>query len=254
MPPSGILHTEAIVLRTIDYSETSRIVTLFTREEGKMGVIAKGARAAKSRFGSTLEPMSRIAAIIHCRPGRDLQILSDASHVAHLPTLRMELDRMESGFRMIELLGALLPDGQANADAYGLLTASLTALDGTPGRASNVWPFFQIRLATILGFGPSFDGDLVKALDQEFGILDLRSGRIDHQSHEGWTAYRTPRSVLRAFAVLSRADLSDVLRMELDPSTSMELNDLVLTYLRHHLEESYPTRSARVFAQIASRR
>ena len=107
MPPSGILHTEAIVIRTIDYSETSRIVTLFTREEGKMGVMAKGARAAKSRFGSTLEPMSRIAAIIHCRPGRDLQILSEASHVAHLPTLRMELDRMESAFRMIELVGGV---------------------------------------------------------------------------------------------------------------------------------------------------
>ena len=67
MSSTGVVHTEAIVLRTIDYSETSRIVTLFTRELGKTGIMAKGARAAKSRFGSTLQPMNRIAAVINIR-------------------------------------------------------------------------------------------------------------------------------------------------------------------------------------------
>ena len=50
-----LLKDEAICIRTVDYSETSQIVTFFTREHGKLGVIAKGAKRAKSSFGGTLE-------------------------------------------------------------------------------------------------------------------------------------------------------------------------------------------------------
>ena len=70
--PANIVHSDAIVLRSIDYGETSRIVTLFTRERGKIGVMAKGARANRSRFGSTLEPLSHINVVLYYKPGRDL--------------------------------------------------------------------------------------------------------------------------------------------------------------------------------------
>ena len=238
------------MLRSIDYSETSRIVTLFSEELGKMGVMAKGARAAKSRFGSTLQPMNRISAVIHVRPGRELQILSEASHVDHHASLKEDLARVESGIRLIELVNALLPDREPNRPVFSLLAACLTALDQTPGRAGNVWPFFQMRLATLLGFGPSFERDEVKSLDSEYGFLDLHSGRISEHVQEGGTPVRASRTALRSFAILSRADLSDVLRMELSAAESADVIQLVRAYVQHHVEESYPTRSARVFAQF----
>lgn len=250
MPTTGVVHTEAIVLRTIDYSETSRIVTLFTSELGKTGVMAKGARAAKSRFGSTLQPMNRIATVIHVRPGRELQILSEASHVDHHPFLKADLARVELGIRLIELVNALLPDREPNQAVFSLLTACLTALDQTPGRAGNVWPFFQMRLATLLGFGPSFEREEVGALETEFGFLDLHSGRISEHPQEGGTPVRTKRTTLRAFAILSRAELSDVLRLKLTAAEAADVSHLVRSYVQHHVEESYPTRSARVFAQF----
>ena len=250
MSSTGAVQTEAVVLRTIDYSETSRIVTLFTQASGKMGVMAKGARAARSRFGSTLEPMSRISTVIHVRPGRDLQILSEASHVDHHPTLRADLARVESGIRMIELVNALLPDREANQPVFALLAGSLTALDQAPGRTVNIWPFFQIRLATLLGFGPSFAKEDIQALEGEHGFLDLHSGRIGSSMDEGWTPLRASRTTLRAFAIMARAELSDVLRMELSIGESQEVGQLIRSYVQHHVEESYPTRSARVFAQF----
>ncbi|MGB0650718.1 MAG: DNA repair protein RecO [Rhodothermales bacterium] len=250
MPSTGIVHTEAIVLRTIDYSETSRIVTLFTNELGKTGVMAKGARAARSRFGSTLQPMNRISAVIHVRPGRELQILSETSHVDHHPTLKADLARVESGIRLIELVNALLPDGEPNPPVFALLTACLTALDQTPDRAGNIWPFFQMRIATLLGFGPSFEREAVGGLDAPFGFLDLHSGRISEHVQEGGTPIRAKRTTLRSFAILSRAEMSDVLRLKLSAAETSEVSQLVRSYVQHHVEESYPTRSARVFAQF----
>jgi len=251
MSRSNILHTEAVVLRSIDFSETSKIVTFFTLERGKMGVIAKGARATKSRFGSTLEPMNQISVVIHCKEGRDLQILSEASHVQHHNTLRSSLDRMETGLRIIELMNALMQSDQKNEKVFSLLISSLTALDIAPGRTTNLWPFFQLRLASILGFEPAFESDIVKLMETEAGVLDLKSGRIASQSDAGFVAVRSSRKVLRAFAVLARATLSDVMRMELDGATAAEVESLVASYLRHHVEDQYPTRSARVFAQLA---
>lgn len=250
MSSTGVVHTEAIVLRTIDYSETSRIVTLFTREMGKTGVMAKGARAARSRFGATLEPMTRISTVIHVRPGRDLQILSEASHVDHHPTLRSDMSRVEVGIRMIELVNALLPDREANLPVFSLLAGCLTALDQAPGRTGNVWPFFQLRLATLLGFGPSFNREDVQQLEGEHGFLDLHSGSISLDMKEGWTPVRASRTALRAFAIMARAELSDVLRMELSMAEASDVGGLVRSYVQHHVEESYPTRSARVFAQF----
>ncbi len=250
MPTTGVVQTEAIVLRSLDYGETSRIVTLFSQELGKVGVMAKGARSAKSRFGSTLEPMARVSAVIHVRPGRDLQILSEASHVDLHTTLRSDLTRVESGIRMIELVGALLPDREPNPAVYALLAASMTALDQAPGRIGNMWPFFQLRLATLLGFGPSFDRESVQQMDGDHGVLDLHSGRIAGEVKEGWTPVRERRTTLRAFAILARAELSDVLRMELSAEETAEVGRLVRGYVQHHVEESYPTRSARVFAQF----
>ena len=252
MATSNILHSDAIVLRSIDYSETSRIVTLYTRERGKMGVIARGARASKSRFGSTLEPMAHISAVIHCKAARELQTLSEASHVNTHDALRSSLSRMETGIRVIELVSSLMQNDQRNEQVFSLIVATLTALDKAPGRTGNLWPFFQLRLATLLGFGPAFDGELVKGLSSEAGILDLRSGHITIEPVSGSVSHQASRSVLRAFAVLARADLSDVVRMEMDAQTSGGVGAAVVAYLKYHVEESYPSRSARVFAQLST--
>jgi DNA repair protein RecO (recombination protein O) len=249
--PATIVHTDAIVLRSIDYGETSRIVTLFTRERGKMGAIAKGARSNRSRFGSTLEPLAHINVVLYCKPGRDLQIVSETSHIHTHDALRSSLDRIETGLRMIELTSALLESDQEQPEIFGLLAGCLTALENAPGRTGNIWPFFQLRLATALGFGPAFEGEYVKGMEAERGVLNLKSGEISEHSEPGYFPHPASRLALRAFAVLSRAQLSDIVRMELNPVVAGEVGNMVKAYLKFHVEDSYPNRSSKVFAQIA---
>lgn len=248
---ASILHSDAIVLRAIDYGETSKIVTIFTREMGKLGVMAKGARASKSRFGSTLEPLSHINVVVFVKPGRDLQIISEASHVHTHDALRQSLGRIESGIRIIELTAALMDSGAKNEEVFGLLAGSLLALESAPARTGNIWPFYQLRMATALGFGPSFDSDFIKSMVAGRGILDLKSGGMALHSEEGYVSYPASREALRAFAVLSRAHLSNVVRMDLTPEVSREVDTMVAAYLKYHLEDAYPNRSAKVFAQLS---
>ena len=206
-----------------------------------MAVIAKGARTGRLRFGSTLEPMSHIQAVIHCKPGRDLQILSETSHIHTHEMLRHSLERIESGLRVVELTASLMETQQVQSDLFSLLVSTLTALENSPGRIGNIWPFFQLRFASILGFGPSFNRAAVESVVAAEGILDLKTGAIQPTAS---------RAALRAFSVLSRAHLSDVVRMEMNESLQGEVGNLVTSYLKFHVENAYPSRAAKVFAEL----
>lgn len=252
-----ILRTDAVVLHQMEYGETSRIIKLLTRERGLMSLIVKGARTSSNRFGTTLEPMSYIQAMIHVKPSRSLQILSETSHLKTFPGLRASLERIRIGLRVVELTRAVAQEEQRHDPLFSLVASTLTALDACEARPENLWPFFQLRLARVLGFGPSFDAEVVRNLEGASATVDLDSGRVqetgaayDESGFGGGYGMRATRRAVRAFAVFTRSDLVDVLRMNLDAKTLREVESLIAAFMKFHIEDAWPSRSAHVFAQF----
>jgi len=247
-----IVRTEAVVLRAMNYGETSQIVTLFTRDRGKVSVLARGARVPKSRYGSTLQPGSYIQAVLYYKPGRDLQNLSETSHVRAFLNTAQNLEHITLALRIVELTNALMQQEQYHPMVFNLLVQTLERLNDADARTGNLLPYFQLRLASILGFSPAIDRESVQALPEEGGLLLLDSGTIMGfgTAYSAWR--RASRAALRAFAICARASLDDVMRMNLQPDVRTELDRLVEDYLRFHFEEAYPSRSARIIRQIVS--
>ncbi len=248
-----ILRTEAVVLRSLNYGETSQIVTLYTRSHGKMAVLAKGARKPNSRFGSSLQPMSYSQVVFYYKATRDLQTLSESSHVVPFHGLSRDLAKLTVGLRIVELTQALMHDEEANPTAFNLLIQTLATLNEAEARMQNLYPYYQMRMSHLLGFAPAFERADVKALDEKGGILTLGRGTI-HNRGAGMSGMPASRGALRAFAILCRADLETVMRMHLSPQMYNEVNVLTETYLRHHIEGLPPSRSSQVLAQMASRK
>ena len=71
-----ILKSEGVVLRRIKYSETSLILTFYTKDQGKISLIAKGARNPKSKFVGALEPATYASIVYYHKDSRELQLLS----------------------------------------------------------------------------------------------------------------------------------------------------------------------------------
>jgi len=245
-----ILQTEAVVLRSIDYGETSQIVTLFTRQRGKVAAMAKGARRSGSRFGSTLQPMSYTHAVIYYKPSRGVQTLSECSHVHFFDGIMRSLESVSCGLRVVELVHALMQDEEQNASAFNLVLQTLERLNRTVERTDNLLFYFQLRFASVLGFAPDINREALESL-AERGILSLENGTISPErvSASG-TIRAASRQSLRAFAVCARADLESVMRMHLDPGTRLELSRLIDDYLRYHVEDAYPTRTAKIVSQM----
>ena len=248
-----IVRTDAVVLRAIEYSETSLIVTLFTRQHGQITVMAKGARRPKSRFGSALQPMAYVQAVYYFKPGRGMQTLKEVSHVRVLHRTAADMGKITVGLRMIELARVLSQDQEQNVFLFTLLVQCLLRLNDAPERNENVLPYFQLRLAAVLGFSPDIEREAVLALDDDGGVLALDSGAVLPTVAVPKAGLRASRAALRAFAVFARADLDTVMRMALGDELRAEVNRLVEAFLRHHVEDAYPHRVSKVTDQLSAR-
>jgi DNA repair protein RecO (recombination protein O) len=246
-----IVRTDAIVLRAIDYSEASQIVTLYTREHGKTTVMARGARRTKSRFGSTLQPMSYVQVVYYHSPGRTLHTLKENAHVRVFHDIGRQMVKISVGLRVVELVRALVDDEQQNVLIFNLLLHTLARLDDAGERAANLLPYFQLRLASLLGFAPDVRREDVMALSEEGGLLLVETGAVMPAGSFASSALRASRAALRAFAVFARADVEDVMRINLEPDVRAETEHMADAFLRHHTGDAYPYRAGKVIDRIS---
>src|SRR5215467_360285 len=148
------IKTEAIVLRSIRYGEADRILHLYSRDRGRLGAIAKGARKPRSRFGGRLEPFFRLDLVLH--EGRsDLLTVTSVTTVDGYPRLRSSGPALSAGARACDAFLRLLDAAEPNPAAYNLLCRYLALLDdpGEP-RAANLETAlsFRLKLALVAGF------------------------------------------------------------------------------------------------------
>jgi DNA repair protein RecO (recombination protein O) len=153
--------TEAVVLRSFRLGEADRVLHLYTREQGRVGAVAKGIRKTKSRFGGRLEPFSHVEVLLH-RGSGELQTVTGASLVASNRQIREEPYRLRVGLIGLEAMLRLFPEQEANERAFVALARFLDALTATPARTTRpaLDPLvlsFQLKLLWISGYLPHLD-------------------------------------------------------------------------------------------------
>jgi DNA repair protein RecO (recombination protein O) len=126
-----LLSSDALVLRTYKVGETSKVVVLLTRERGKVRAVAKGARGARSRYQSALEPLSEVRVGLYGRQGAELYRLGECELVrSAFRTGARGLETALSLSYFAELLDAFAQEGEAEDAVYRLALAVLGAADG----------------------------------------------------------------------------------------------------------------------------
>src|SRR5689334_10722529 len=145
----------ALVLRTTDWSETSRIATLWTREFGKVRVLAKGGRRLKSNFENALDLLTSCSIVLLRKSSGSLDLLTEAQVVRRFPHLRQELPALYAGYYLAELLGDLTQDYDPHPILFDAALATLENLTGpTTGPCL---AHFELVLLRELGILPRFD-------------------------------------------------------------------------------------------------
>lgn len=147
MRTSRLYSTEAVILKRKNLGETDRILTIFTKEFGKMRVIAKGVRRITSRRAPSLEPFSHV--VLYLYKGKTWDHVTDVTVIHAYSTIGQNIDFISRGYYVCELVDSLLPDKQEHQDIFDLLITTLThvSIDQDWESAS-----FARDLLTMLGF------------------------------------------------------------------------------------------------------
>jgi DNA repair protein RecO (recombination protein O) len=152
------LTVDGLILRNLRLGETSRVVTVLSRELGKWSAVAKGVREPKSRFGASLEILNASSIVVYFRPGRNLQMVSEASLEHEFRGILRASDRYHHGCAVLEFLDTVLEEEAPVPEIFDLALRVLHLMEDAPeGRLSYLLRAFQLRVAAMLGYAPRVD-------------------------------------------------------------------------------------------------
>ena len=152
-----LIVTDALVLHSFDYLESSRILRLATRELGVQSVIARGARRSQRRYGSALDLFADGVAELQLKPGRDMHTLSGFDVLRGRPALALELDRFTAASALAEL-ALRFTQHDPHPELYDRLVESFDRIAAAaPGTAAGAALAAVWRIVAELGFTPALD-------------------------------------------------------------------------------------------------
>jgi DNA repair protein RecO (recombination protein O) len=244
----SVQQAEAIVLRTWLLHEADQIVSLFTREQGKIKGIAKSAAKSRRRFGGALEPMTHVRASFLEKPKQELVRL-DFCEILRSP-MREPVDyaRLAALAFYAEVLDETLADHDPNDPVFRLL---LSVLDAT--HAGQVWlpvTYFALWMTRLMGWLP----DLLHCLEcgrafagQPAHFHSMRDGLfcVEHRQLAGRAL--SPESQRLAAAFL-HAPVSAFAGGEFERTQAADLRRFVVQALERHIDRRL--RSAVAIAKL----
>jgi DNA repair protein RecO (recombination protein O) len=240
MPRTDRLYrVEAIVIRRRDWDEADRLLTLYTREHGKIQAVAKGARKPTSRKAGHVELFTRARLLI--ARTRSIDIVTQAETLDAFGPLRSSLEASTLAHYFSELLDRFTGDAETDPDLFDLLNLGLAWLCEADDHRL-VARYYEIRLLDLAGFRPDLHHcpsceERLEPVDSYFspargGVVCPKCGRGIREAF--------PLS-LRAFKVLRYAQTRDwdhFRRLRLSAELHIEVEQALYRYLLFVLERN----------------
>lgn len=244
------IKTLAIVLKSIDWKDTSRIVTLFTRENGKMNVIAKGARRANSRYRGVLESINLIEIIVYLSSNRQIQILGQADLEASFTQIKADYDKTACTFALLEITDVFFQHGSGDPVYFDFIKALMYEMIKIENPLIIFW-YFLIKLSSYLGFRPEFKicKQCKRKIESGEGVFSIKEGVVycnacGDSVSDGWKLSQPVRDFLTRLQHSNHKSISGRLFTGIP---RFPFTDFLLLYLRYHSEEKLELSALKLF-------
>ena len=238
MAPPRSYRCEALTLRKTPLGEADLMVTLFARDQGKLRVMAKGARRTSSKLVGHLEPLTQVRLFL--AQGRNLDYVTQAQVIGNFAPLKDDLGAITKGLYVAELVDGFGVESHANQSLYHLAIETLQIIGQNPDSA---WPlrFFELQLLQVSGLMP----ELYCCVDCR---RPLTPGHHRFSPGVGGTlcpgchpagAHVRPLSLraLKVLRLLHRGRLPDIIPLRTNAALREELKSLLTTTVAYWLDK-----------------
>ncbi len=244
--------TEAFILRTVNYRDSDRILTLLTRELGKISAIARWARSSRKRFGGALEPFALLEVSLGRGRGHDkMFLLTEASLVDSHPGLATDLDRIGCAALVTELVRELTPDNDPDPRIFDLLREFMSLMSA-PKTVSvrGLALCAKLRVLALCGVAVGIARCTVCGTPMPQGrkaYFDPRRGGIVCTPCGGGPILLCV-SATNALTLMEKRDLSAISTMTFDDIVLDELYSAISKFTERQLD--HPLRSSSFLDQV----
>ncbi len=240
-----VVSTECIVLRLIDYGESSRIVTLLTRSHGKLAVIARGAKKPKSKLGGIMNLGGLLDITFYLKDSRGVQNLKEVSTKTGTNKIRYTFPKLALLMPLLEISNQVLQDHEENEAYFKFLWDFICWLEQTDQEAGTLFPYLQTRIAELMGVG--LQSDEIK--DEKSCYLNIISGTVSDRADDGLSFLLTSDQQWYLTQALQGRS-GRLLKKELPVQELKSLIYHLDVYLKHHFEGLRDRKSDAILDQI----
>jgi DNA repair protein RecO (recombination protein O) len=231
--------SEGLILRVTDFSETSRIVVVFTREFGKISALAKGGRRLKGPFESALDLLSACRIVFLRKSSSGLDLLTEAQLVDRFRPQEKNLACLYAGYYVAELLLSLTEEYDPHPELYDAAREALRALSSAE-RLTLVLLRFELVLLREIGQLPDFEvcaacGALLTE-GKRYGFWVSQGGLIcPNCQREEYSQIEIHAGTAAILRKLSDDESQTWQRLQLTPQQTKEAKRITTTAITHIL-------------------
>jgi len=232
--------TNAIVTHRTNFGETDRLVTLYTRERGKISTIAKGARKPISRLSGATELLTY--GRFQLATGKNLDVITQIEVKESFPRIRADLRKTAYSTYLAELIDKVVEERDPNPDAFDLLLSALYLME-RPNDPEKIARMFDLKLMKLVGYEPTLD----RCITPQKGLKPLPKGGLHFSPELGGVvcrqygplpedAFSVSREALSTMTTLMAADAPEIERMEIPRKTLDEISRVTRWFIRYRVE------------------
>ena len=244
MAPPRTYRAQALTLKRIPLGEADLLLTLYTREAGKLRAVAKGARRSTSRLVGHFEPLtlSRLSLV----RGRNLDIVTQAQVIENFTTLKGNLTGITKGLYVAELVEGFGSEAHPNQPLYDLALETLDAVGQVPDSDLPL-RFFELHLLEVSGLMPELYEcvECRKPLDPgQHSYTPSGGGTLCPNCRPADTSLR-PLSLgaVKVLRLLHRSQLAELPAIKMNQSLERELKWILTTTVQYWLDKEIQSNS-----------
>ena len=236
-----LLRAKGFVLRNRPLGETDRLVTCFSLEHGKITGVAKGAGKLRSRFGSSLQPLSLIRLMLFGKETRSLYRIDHTDILTSFQAVRDDWEKVRPALYAVDLVDALLPDADPQPRVFALLERLLTSLSAGETARIELWlRLFEARLLTLVGYRPMVERCVIchRSAGATGAVSGELGGYVCPACESGVSdARRVSPATLRLLARAATLQWGSAERVLLSGEQQQELRQVLHELLRGHVRK-----------------
>lgn len=232
---------EGIVLKRKNFGEADKLVTIFTRNNGKVKTVAKGVRKISSRRGGNLEILNHVKIFLH--ETKSLPILTEVETKRNFSNIKEDLSKLSLVYLLFELIDQFLAEYQENPVVFDLLVGTLVGIDESKNleKAKVFATNFQLKFLSQIGYLPQLQNCVVcnQEIRPETNFLaPYLGGLVDKNcSREVLLSRSLSLEAIKALRFLVKTPLKDIYKLSLEQKLLKELRDGLNFYTVFFLEK-----------------